>query len=251
MGQSAPPKPESVASPEVRKRQVKVFEVKYASVDALAGMLNDLRQGSSPDRVVAQPALHAIEVDAYSNAFLQSAEDLIKRFDVPETSVAQNHDFEIVAHILAASRSPDSGAALPKELADAAKKLKETFGYTDVALIDSAIEHCREGHDAFTKGGVSGLSDGATQPSSYEMAHRMVRYELGIKKGSVTLYGFQFKMRLAYVPAGQTGASTQWQDVTFQTDLNVPEGQSVVVGKSKIGTEDKSVVLVLRVRTSE
>jgi hypothetical protein len=257
-GSASPPKPEAAVAaqpaagksgaPETRKRQVKIFEVKYASVDALSGMLNDLRQGSSPDRATPQPGLHAIEVEAYSMAFLQSAEELIRRFDVPEMSVAQNHDFEIVAHILAASATAGADATLPKDLEDAAKQLKETFGYTDVTLVDSAIEHCREGRDAFTKGNVSGLSDGVTQPSTYEMTHRMVRYEPGTKKGSITLYGFQFKMRLAYLPAGQTTGPTQWQDVTFQTDLNIPEGQSVVVGKSKIGTEDKSLVLVLQVR---
>jgi hypothetical protein len=245
---AAQPDQVKAALPETRKRQVKIFDVKYANVDALAGMLNDTRQGSSPDKAVPQPGLHAIEVEAYSPAFLKSAEELIQRFDLPEMSVAQNHDFEIVAHILAASRDPSADVTLPKDLEDAAKQLKETFGFTDVTLVDSAIEHCREGRDAFTKGNVSGLSDGATQPSTYEMTHRMVRYEPGTKKGSITLYGFQFKMHLAYLPAGQTAGPTQWQDVTFQTDINIPEGQSVVVGKSKIGTEDKSLVLVLQVR---
>lgn len=235
-------------TPEARKRQVKIFDVKYADVDALSRMLNDLRHGSSPDKAIPQPGLHAIAVEAYSTAFLQSSEDLIQRFDVPEMSVAQNHDFEIVAYLLAASRAASPGEALPKELDEVARQLKETFGYTDVKLIDSAIEHCREGRDAFTQGSVSGLSEGASQPSTYELTHRVVRYEPGTKKGSVTLYGFQFKLRLAYLPAGQTTGPTQWQDVTFQTDLNVPEGQSVVVGKSKIGTEDKSVVLGLQVR---
>lgn len=259
-GSAPPPKPAAAAAaqpdqvkaalPEIRKRQVKVFEVKYASVEALSGMLNDLRPGSSPDRAIPQPGLHAIEVEAYSAAFLQSAEELIQRFDVPEMSVAQNHDFEVVAHILSASASAGAAAPLPNDLEGTAKQLRETFGYTDITLVDSVIEHCREGRDAFTKGNVSGLSDGATQPSSYEMTHRMVRYEPGMKKGSITLYGFQFKMRLAYLPAGQTTGPTQWQDVTFQTDLNIPEGQSVVVGKSKIGTEDKSLVLVLQVRMS-
>jgi len=245
-----PPVAVNPPAPEVRKRQVKVFDVKYASVDALSGMLNDLRRGSSPDKAIPQSGLHAIAIEAYSSAFLQSAEELIQRFDVPEMNVAQNHDFEIVAHVLAASRTPITGDAVPKELEDGARQLKETFGFTDVKLVDSVVEHCREGRDAFTKGNVSGLSEGTVPPSTYEMAHRVVRYEPGAKKGSVTLYGFQFKLRLAYMPAGQTTGQAQWQDVTFQTDLNIPEGQSVVVGKSKIGTEDKSVVLVLQVRVA-
>jgi hypothetical protein len=238
------------ASTESRKRQVKIFEVKYANVDALSGMLNDLRQGSSPDRAIPQPGLHAIAIEAYSPEFLRSSEELIRRFDVPEMSVAQNHDFEIVARILVASASAGVVATLPKDLDGVARQLKETFGYADIRLVDSVIEHSREGRDAFTKGNVNGLSDGATQPSTYEIAHRMVRYEPGTKKGSVTLYGFQFKMHLAYLASGQTAGPTQWQDIAFQTDLNIPEGQSVVVGKSKIGTEDKSLVLVLQVRTA-
>lgn len=212
----AQPDPAKAAPPAARKRQVKVFDVKYASVDALSGMLNDLRHGSSPDKAIPQPGLHAITVEAYSTAFLQSAEELIQRFDVPEMNVAQNHDFEIVAHILAASRTPLTGDALPKELGDIAKQLQETFGYTDVKLVDSAIEHCREGRDAFTKGSVSGLSDGATQPSTYEMTHKVVRYEPGTKKGSVTLYGFQFKMRLAYLPR----RSGHWPNAMAGRDLS-------------------------------
>jgi hypothetical protein len=236
------------ASAESRKRQVKIFEVKYASVDALSGMLNDLRQGSSPDRAIPQPGLHAIAIEAYSPEFLRSSEELIRRFDVPAMSVVRNHDFEIVARILVASGGAGAAENLPKDLDAAARKLKETFGYTDIKLADSVIEHSREGRDAFTKGIVSGLSEGATQLSTYEMAHRLVRYEPGATKGSVTLYGFQFKMRLAYLPGGQTAGPAQWQEIAFQTDLNIPEGQSVVVGKSKIGTEDKFLVLVLQVR---
>ena len=231
-----------------RQRQQKIFDVKYADVNALTSMLNDLRRGSSPDRAVSQPGLHAIAVEAYSMAFLQSAEELIRQYDVPPMNVGQNHDFEIVAHILVAARTPVAGEELPADLAEVAKQLKETFGYTDVKLVDSALAHSREGRDAFVKGNVNGLADGATQPSTYEMTHTLVRYEPGGKKGSIELYGFHFKMRLAYISNTQTVSVTQWQDIAFQTDLNIPEGQFVVVGKSKVGTEDKSLVLVVKAR---
>ncbi len=234
-----------------RQRQQKVFDVRYADVNALTGMLNDMRRGSSPDRAIPQPDLHAIAVEAYTPAFLQSAEELIRRYDVPAMSVGQNHDFEIVAYILVAGRTPVIGEALPADLENVAKHLKETFGYTDVKLVDSALEHAREGRDALVKGNVNGVSDGATQPSSYEMTHRLIRYEPGGQKGSIALYGFQFKLRLAYMASSQTASVMQWQDVVFQTDLNIPEGQSVVVGKSKVGTEDKSLVLVVKARTIE
>jgi hypothetical protein len=214
-------------------------------------MVNGLRQGSSPDQAIPQPGLHAIAVEAYSPAFLQSAEQLIRRYDVPAMSVGQNHDFEIVAHILVAGRTPVTGDPLPADLASVAKQLKDTFGYTDVKLVDSALEHAREGRDALVKGNLNGLSDGATQPSAYEMTHRLIRYEPGEKKGSIALYGFQFKLRVAYMAASQTVSLMQWQDVVFQTDLNIPDGQSVVVGKSKVGTEDKSLVLVVKARTIE
>lgn len=248
---AAQPDPGRASPTDARKRQQKVFDVKYADVGALAGMLNDMRQGSSPDRAIAQPGLHAIAVEAYSAAFLQSAEELIRRYDVPEMSVGQNHDFEIVAHILVAGRTRVTGQALPPDLAGVATQLKETFGYTDVKLVDSALVHAREGRDALVKGNVNGLSDGATQPSAYEMSHRFIRYEPGGKKGSIALYGFQFKLQLAYMTASPTVSVMQWQDVVFQTDLDIPEGQVVVVGKSKVGTEDKSLVLVVKARIIE
>jgi hypothetical protein len=244
-------KANTTQAPVPRQRQQKVFDVKYADVNALTGMLNDLRRGSSPDRAIPQPGLHAIAIESYSPAFLQSAEELIRRYDVPAMSVGQNHDFEVVAYILVAGRAPVTGEALPADLEGVAKQLKETFGYIDVKLIDSALEHAREGRDALVKGNVNGLSDGATQPSSYEMTHRLIRYEPGAQKGSIALYGFQFKLKVAYMTSSQTVSVAQWQDVVFQTDLNIPEGQSVVVGKSKVGTEDKSLVLVVKARTIE
>lgn len=225
--------------------------MKYADVNALAGMVNDLRQGSSPNKAVPQPGQHAITVEAYTPVFMQEAEELIRRYDVPAMDVGQNHDFEIVAHILVAGRTPVTGEALPADLDGVARQLKETFGYTDVKLVDSALERAREGRDALVKGSVNGLSDGATQPSSYEMSHRLIRYEPGEKKGSIALYGFEFKMKLCYTVASQSFSVAQWQDVVFQTDLNISEGQYALVGKSKVGAEDKSVALVVKARVIE
>jgi len=236
-------------TPGARQRQQKVFDVKYADVTALVGMLMDLRQGSAPDQAIAQPALRAIAVDAYSPRFLQQAEELIRRYDVPANSTEQNRDVEIVAHVLAAGRTAVGGEALPADLNEVANRLKQTFGYTDVKLVDSAMEQAREGRDAYVKGYLSGLADGATQPSPYEMSQQMVRFETtGGQKNAVVLYGFLFKLRLAYQETGQTVAVTQWQNVQFQTDLSVPEGQYAVAGKSKVGTDDKALVLVVRAR---
>jgi len=242
---------QAASQPAARQRQTKVFDVKYADVAALGGMIDDLRQGSSPDRVIAQPGLHAIAIEAYTPAFLQSAEELIRRYDVPPSGAAQTHDFEIVAHILLAGRATVTGTALPKSLEGVARQLKDTFGYTDVKLIDSAVAQAREGGGAMAKGTVNGLSDGATQPSAYEMSSRAARYEPGQKKGAIALDGFQFKLRLAYMSADAAASTVQWQEAIFQTDLRIPEGQTVVAGKSKAGAGNDALILVVTARTSE
>ena len=63
----------------------KVIDVKYADVNALSKLLGNLVQGDLDpryNRVIAQPDLHAISIGTYDPAFLQMAEEMIKRYDV-------------------------------------------------------------------------------------------------------------------------------------------------------------------------
>ena len=237
--------------PEARPWVQRVFDVKYADVDSLTRMLKGTSPSTSQDHIEGLPALHAIAVGAYNPATLTRAEELITRFDVPQMSVAQNHDFEIVAYFLLAGQGP--GDPIPKDLEAVAKQLSTAYGYQDLKLLDSSLVRSREGREAAAKGALAALGAGASPVGSasaaakYEWSVKMTRLEPGAKRSAVVLYGFHFVLKAPVQTAGQT----DWQEFSSDSDLSIVDGEKTVALKSRIGSEDKTVIVVMTARVLE
>ncbi len=196
--QTATPPPESAEKP---KWIQKVIDLKYADPVPLSKLLGNMQQGGSPDRVIAQPDLHAISIGTYDPSFLKLAEEIIKRYDVPQAATSVNgHQYgvEIVAHILLAGPKGSSGDALPADLAPVAKQLRSVFGYTDIRLLDSALIRGREGRSSDVTGTLSGMLEGQKTPNLYTVRINKISVEPGAKGNSVALEGFRFSARFPY-----------------------------------------------------
>ncbi len=247
-GQNGTTPPETAGKP---KWIQKVIDLKYADANVLAKLLGNMEQGGSPDRVIAQGDLHAISIGTYDPSFVKLAEEIIQRYDVPPARgavIPQQHGVEIVAHILLAAPKGSSGDALPADLAPVAKQLRSIFGYTDIRLLDSALIRGREARGSEVNGMLGALAEGVKAPTSYRMRIKSMRVEQDGNRNSVTLEGFTFSTRFQ-VETGQT--QFQFMDVGFDTDLSIPEGQKVVVGKSRIGASNEALILVLSARVVE
>ena len=246
--QTATPPPESVEKP---KWIQKVIDLKYADPAPLSKLLGNMQQGGSPDRVIAQPDLHAISIGTYDPSFLKLAEEIIRRYDVPQAAtVITGHQYgvEIVAHILLAGPKGSSGDALPADLAPVAKQLRSVFGYTDIRLLDSALIRGREGRSSDTSGTLGGVFEAMKTPTIYQMRINKIAVEPGGKGNAISLEGFKFGVRMPYeVGMGQY----QFMDLGFNTDLNLLEGQKIVVGKSHVGQGNDALILVLSARVAE
>ena len=256
LAQTATPPPESTEKP---KWIQKVFDVKYADVNAVAKLIASMQQGTSSDRVVAQQDLRAISVGTYDPSFLMLAEEIIKRYDVPKARPPASHDHgvELIAHILLAGPKGSSGDALPADLEPVVKQLRSVFGFSDIRLLDGALVRGREARGFEVSGMLSGLiegpkMEGLSSPSTYNLRVKDISVEQGGKGKSVVLEDFRFKALVRY-PVVSAGTSVQYQltDLGFNTDLNVLEGQKVVVGKTHIGETNSALILVLSARVVE
>jgi hypothetical protein len=245
--QTATPSPGSEEKP---KWVQKVIDLKYADPNALAKLLGNMQRGGNTGGVIAQPDLHAISIGTFDPSFMKLAEELIQRYDVPPAKPSAPHQYgvEIVAHILLAGPKGSSGDALPADLAPVAKQLRSVFGYTDIRLLDSALIRGREARSSEVTGTLGTLAEGQKAPAIYRIRIKKIGVEPGAKGNTVALEDFGFYPRIPY-DSGQG----QWQnmDLGFNTDLDVLEGQKVVVGKSHIGLGSDALIVVLSARVVE
>jgi hypothetical protein len=258
--QTATPPPEG----EEHQWLQEVIDVRYADANALAKLLGNLAYGSSNGLLsrsiaTAHPDLHAISIGTHDPSFLKLAKEIVKRYDVPRAGpdLSHAHGVEILAHILLAGPKGSSGDALPASLEPVVKQLRSVFGYTDIRLLDSALILGREARGVEVSGTLSGLIDalkleGLKTPSIYRLRVKSISVDQSAKGNSVLLEEFRFSARVPYPigPAG-TGVQYQFMDLGFDTDLNVLEGQKVVVGKTHIGETKEAMILVLSARVVE
>ncbi|MBI5084966.1 MAG: hypothetical protein HZB13_10275 [Acidobacteria bacterium] len=231
---------------ESPKWQQRVFDVKFADPQALAGLVRSSCQNRET-RVVENANLKAISVGTFNEADMRTAEELIKRYDVPSgPAPAGNRNVELTAYLLLAAPKGESGEAVPADLDVVVRQIRNAFGYKDYRMLDSTVIRTREGTQVDTSGNVGALLPGAF-PSRYQMNYRNAAVSATEHGNLIRLDGFKFGMN---VPV-QVGLAKddrpqfQFSDIGFYTNLDIREGQKVVVGKTKSGDTGGAFILVL------
>jgi hypothetical protein len=241
------------------KWQQKVFDLKYIDPRPLQNLLASL-QVRSDTRVNANVDLKAVTVGTYEPNFIALAEELVTRYDKPNSSARSSaRNIELVVHMILAAPTGSAGAALPPDLDGVAKQLKAVFGYNDLHLMDTAVLRNREGRGGDFSGNAgkpdAGLPPGATSIYNIRYKDTALTAEQG-KPNMIRLDELRFSMRIPYVTgtfqanSGSPLVNTQFQfsEVGFYTNLDIREGQKVVVGKNKIDSSDKALILVVSAR---
>lgn len=245
------------------KWEQKVFDLKFVDPRPLANLMQSLSRRSDT-RVNPNVELRAISVGTFEPGFIALAEELVSRYDKPSTQArsATGRNIELIVHMILAAPKGSSGNALPGDLDAVAKQLR-SFGYNDFQLMDTAILRNREGLGGDATGNAGkpepGLPAGAS--SIYRIAYKDTALTMDAGKPSmVRIDGFRFSIRIPFVTGsfqpGMGGegvgpmVSTQFQynDIGFSTNLDIREGQKVVVGKNKIDSSDKALILVVSAR---
>ena len=184
---------------------------------------------------------------------VEAMEEFIRKIDVPMKNV------ELTFYVLLGT-SDGKSATLPSELTGVAKQLTSLFGYKGIRLLETAILRGREEESGSASGLMMPSSDDlpVSAKSTYSLEYRSVSVSGEGKDRTVRLDQLRFYARIPTVtapvqPAPGTGASTQlhFVDTGLKTNIDVREGQKVVVGKAGIDGSPNSMFLVVSAKVVE
>jgi hypothetical protein len=209
-----------------KKPQVqRLFILKYADPMQLVTLLQVF------DASVRQNAeMHALAIEASPEA-MRAIEDAIQKLDVP---AAMPKNVEMTVFLLVASDSAATAAAggpIPKDLDSVATQLKATFPFKNYGLLDVLTFRTRTGQP------VSTTSAGG----SLQIGNATVSVISTVRIASVSVESDGSTVRI-----DKMDSRYQWsgQNLGISTDLDIKEGQKVVVGRLGI-SHDQALFLVM------
>lgn len=212
--------------------QQKLFVLKYADADSLRQLLMVFGANIVPNR-----DMHVLSVSAPAQTMV-AIEDAIKRLDVPSAAPA---NVDLTIYLVIGHESETGGGPVPKDLDSVIAQLKSGFGFKAYSLMDVIAIRTRTGQDAGTtsSGGAMPVgSSGATQP----IFTTLRLSESGITGDGTTIHIRRLQANIKMPVANQNGFS--YQDLGMNTDLDIKEGQKVVIGRLGI-SKDQALFLVM------
>jgi hypothetical protein len=239
----------SPASARQLSFQQRIYRVKYADTRALAGLVIVHRPATSEKPgpyVNFDEKMKVISVYGDPKE-LNSIMANLQELDVPGNEVGRGKSVELTLHLITASREATTGDALPPSLHAVAKQLTDVFGYRGLRLLDTAVIRGRTGEESHMSGNGGTLLEkgSANVQSPYQVSVRIAQTRPSAQGGSIVqVENLRFSLRVPYCTDPEC-KSTSFQDVGFRTNFDVREGQSVVVGKSKMDNSDRGLILVV------
>jgi hypothetical protein len=239
--------PRSAPAPTARK----LFVLKYADPQQLFSLISGL--GGSPQ---TNQELHAITVAA-PEPNMPGIEDAIRRLDVPQSS-PQN--IELTVYLLAGEDgSGGAGPDLPKDLAGVVTQLKNAFSYKSYRLWDVLTMRTRTGKEVTASSNGGAVQVGAAMmPVSTQFRFSSVSTSAD---GTIHIAGLRSSNRVPVPTSGQSTApivgsgallNTQFSyaEVGLNTDIDIKDGQKVVVGKQSAGP-NQALFLILTAHVAQ
>jgi hypothetical protein len=222
-------KKEEPKEPQVQK----LFVLKYADPNQVNNLIRVFTNNTNPNA-----AMHAIAVSATPTA-MAAIEDAIKRLDVPASAP---QDVELTAYLLTGNDVDGSPAALPKELDSVVAQLKGVFAYKSYKLGDILTLRGRTGQRLSTSGSGGSVMIGNTaQPIFPQFSVGSV----GVgEDGTIHIDRLQVGNRVPVATSLVGDPRISYQDVGLNTDVDIKEGQKVVVGKMALN-QNEAMFLVL------
>jgi len=225
--QAAAPQP-PLPDPE-QDWETKIFDVKYADLNALTGVLMMFRA-----RISASPALRVLSVRA-PKEIMPAIEDAIKRFDVPTPA---KKSIELTIYVLSATDQQDT-APLPPPLQPVVTQLKNVFSYAGYKLLDTLIIRGADSEQTSTRGILPAFTV-ATALTFYSFRGTFHVRSSDQNEPILRLDQMNFAVQ---VPVMTAGIQFQYTDVAIATDVEIPRGQQVVIGKATV--RENALILVM------
>ena len=211
----------------------KLFILKYADPQSLYDVLRIFESTMVPN---AQ--MHALAVTA-SPKTMQSIEEAVNRLDTPEHATK---NIDLTMQLVVGSDAEGLiGTPLPKDLDPVVTQLRSNFPFKSYRLLDVLTLRTRERQRAATDSSGGAIQFGnVTKPVASNFG--INGSSIGADGTTVRLDGLraQTKIPVETSPGGQFS----YQDLNLSTDVDIKEGQKVVIGRHGI-SRDQALFLVL------
>ena len=220
----------------------KLFVLKYADPNQVSNLIRVFT-----GNVTENAAMHAIAVTATATG-MAAIEDAIKRLDVP-SSAPQN--VELTAYLLNGGDTDGASGNLPKELDSVITQIKSAFAYKNYKLGDILTLRGRTGERLSTSGTGGAVTVGnISEPIITQFSVNSI--SVG-EDGTVRIDGLRVGNRVPTASGTSSGSNngalvnTQFTylDVGLNTDVDIKEGQKVVVGKMALHPNEAMFVVLM------
>jgi len=221
----------------------RVITIKNGNRNGIMHTVQDLVAGT-PVRVTTSDNDHVIL--SGPKDMVTGFEEVIKQLDIP--AVAKK-DVETTVFMITASTQVSAATALPPELDPVVKQLKSIFNYKGFHLMDSLVLRSRDGERGENSGVLQSAETLIAQsPPSYarttyhfEFSHSNID---GDSTGRVIRFdGLRLNLK---IPVATGTNQYTFIDAGIATNVDVPEGKKVVVGKtSGVEGPDNALILVI------
>ncbi len=223
----------------------RVVELKYADVARVASALRGLGFAGS---VVPEPQSRTLALRASADD-VSAMEAVIRKLDVLPPP-AKN--IELTAFLLVALEAPRTDLTLPANLEPVVKQLRATFSYKSYQLLETLVVRNRDGET----GSVTGVVPSSTSTplkTFYSFTYRSSKLSAEPSGNMIRIDGLNLGARIPLpVESGETqGTKVQYQNTGVSTNVDVREGQMVVVGKANVDGSNNALVIVLSARVAE
>jgi hypothetical protein len=219
----------------------KIIPVRYVNVNHLRELV------AIPNvSVKADDQMRVLVVSGRPDA-VAAIEEMVKKLDVPTTAEPTGPSFELTGYLVTGanqSRTDD----VPADLTVVVKQLHSLFAYKGYRVMETLVMRASPttpGHS--TNASTSGILPGTN--SEYFLAYSAATVPAGPTR-SIRLSGLYLNIRTPTAERDKEGKVVT-RDVGIRTDVDLPEGQKVVVGKSNYSGADDALILVLSVKFVE
>jgi len=229
----------------LRAMKSKLFVIHHLDPAQLAQGLMPLRSGTAGSAIswTNRDGFNTLSARDFPEN-LAVIEEAIKRLDVP-AATQKVSDVELTIHVLFATKGPVSETGLPADLQEVVKELKNTLAYRGYTLAASFVQRIGvNGNQAtYGRGQLEGnaLAPGEATGSPLLFADwesdRVMSLESDASKpGRYLLRKFYFLLR-------ERRGSENLELARMGSDINLKEGEKVVVGTTVV--KDRGLIVVL------
>ncbi len=210
----------------------KLVEIRNVDINGLGGFLRTF--GVNYSQV---PGSRFIALTSTKNENIIAAEEALKRIDVPRKNI------ELAFQIVAASTQPVT-EKLQADLEPVVKQLKASFVYQGYHLVDTLMVRNREGSSGKASGVMPKIDGGA--PAIFEVQFQSTSLTQDPKSTMVHINHLSMNSR---IPAGSDDkGAMRYTNTGVDADVDVKEGQKVVVGKANVDGKDGAIFMVVTAR---